>query len=121
MRTKPRFTPAALKANQAVVDLLGRIAKQKEATPAQIALAWLLAQNPWIVPIPGTTKLHRLEENLGAANVELRHEDLRDIESASSNIRIEGARYREWLQPLSGRLSGGRSFLQDRPKCGPAR
>jgi len=73
--TLPRFTPAALKANQAVVDLLDRIAKQKEATPAQIALSWLLAQNPWIVPIPGTTKLHRLEENLGAANVELKHED----------------------------------------------
>ena len=101
--TLPRFTPAALKANQAVVDLLGRIAKQKAATPAQIALAWLLAQKPWIVPIPGTTKLHRLEENLGATNVELTPEDLRDIESASSNIRVEGARYPEWLQPLSGR------------------
>jgi aryl-alcohol dehydrogenase-like predicted oxidoreductase len=101
--TLPRFTPAALKANQAVVDLLGRIAKQKGATPAQIALAWLLAQKPWIVPIPGTTKLHRLEENLGATNVELTPEDLRDIESASSNIRVEGARYPEWLQPLSGR------------------
>jgi aryl-alcohol dehydrogenase-like predicted oxidoreductase len=101
--TLPRFTPAALKANQAVVDLLGRIAKQKGATPAQIALAWLLAQKPWIVPIPGTTKLHRLEENLGATNVELTPKDLRDIESASSNIRVEGARYPEWLQPLSGR------------------
>ena len=99
----PRFSPEARKANQAVVDLLGRIAEQKKATPAQIALAWLLAQKPWIVPIPGPTKLHRLEENLGAANVELRPEDLRDIESASSNMRIEGARYPEWLQPLSGR------------------
>jgi aryl-alcohol dehydrogenase-like predicted oxidoreductase len=102
--TLPRFTPAALKANQAVVDLLGRIAKQKGATPAQIALAWLLAQKPWIVPIPGTTKLHRLEENLGATNVEPTPEDLREIESASSNISVEGARYPEWLQPLlSGR------------------
>ena len=101
--TLPRFTPAALKANQAVVDLLGRIAKQKAATPAQIALAWLLAQKPWIVPIPGTTKLHRLEENLGATDVELTPEDLRDIESASSNIKVEGARYPQWAEQTTGR------------------
>src|SRR5213595_2967945 len=87
----PRFTPEARKANQALVDLLGEVGKQKKATPAQIALAWLLAQKPWIVPIPGTTKLHRLEENLGAASVELTPDDLRDIDSASSNIRGAGA------------------------------
>jgi aryl-alcohol dehydrogenase-like predicted oxidoreductase len=99
----PRFTPEARKANQALVDLLRKIAEQKKATPAQIALAWLLAKKPWIVPIPGTTKLHRLEENLGAANVQLTPEDLRDIESASSNIKVEGARYPERLEQLTGR------------------
>jgi aryl-alcohol dehydrogenase-like predicted oxidoreductase len=99
----PRFTPEALKANQALIDLLGRIAKKKNATPAQIALAWLLAQKPWIVPIPGTTKLHRLDENLGAANIELTPDDLRDIESAASKIKVEGARYPEALEQLTGR------------------
>jgi aryl-alcohol dehydrogenase-like predicted oxidoreductase len=99
----PRFTPEARKANQAVVDLLRKIAERKKATPAQIALAWLLAKKPWIVPIPGTTKLHRLEENLGAADVELTPEDLRTIESASSNIKIEGARYPEFHEQLTGR------------------
>src|SRR5881398_1438007 len=87
--TLPRFTPEALKANQALVDLLSKFAEQKKATPAQIALAWLLAKKPWIVPIPGTTNLHRLEENLEAANVELSPEDLREIENASSNIKVE--------------------------------
>ncbi len=99
----PRFTPEALKANQALIDLLGRIAKKNNATPAQIALAWLLAQKPWIVPIPGTTKLHRLDENLGAASVELTAEDLRDIESAAAKIKVEGARYPEALEQLTGR------------------
>jgi aryl-alcohol dehydrogenase-like predicted oxidoreductase len=99
----PRFTPEARKANQALVDLLGRVAKQKQATPAQIALAWLLAQKPWIVPIPGTTKLHRLEENIGAVAIELTPDDLRDIESAASNITVQGARYPEHLQKLVGR------------------
>jgi aryl-alcohol dehydrogenase-like predicted oxidoreductase len=99
----PRFTPDARKANQAVVDLLGQIAKQKNATPAQIALAWLLAQKPWIVPIPGTTRLHRLEENLGAAEVELTPDDLRDIDSAVSKITVQGARYPEELQHMVGR------------------
>src|SRR5689334_9771411 len=99
----PRFTPEARKANQAVVDLLGRIASQKQATPAQIALAWLLAQKPWIVPIPGTTKLHRLEENLGAATVELTPEDLRQLETAASKIAVQGARYPEELQKMVGR------------------
>jgi len=99
----PRFTPEALKANQALIHLLGHIAKTKNATPAQIALAWLLAQKPWIVPIPGTTKLHRLDENLGAANVELTAKDLRDIESAASQIKVEGARYPEALEQLTGR------------------
>ncbi len=99
----PRFTPEALKANQALIDLLGQIAKKKNATPAQIALAWLLAQKPWIVPIPGTTKLHRLDENLGAASVELTAEDLRDIESAAAKIKVEGARYPEALEQLTGR------------------
>ena len=89
----PRFAPEALKANQAMVDLLGRIAAKKQATPAQIALAWLLAQKPWIVPIPGTTKLHRLEENLGAVEVELTPEDLREIDDAASEIEVQGARY----------------------------
>jgi aryl-alcohol dehydrogenase-like predicted oxidoreductase len=101
--TLPRFTPEALKANQAMVDLLGRIAQRKKATPAQIALAWLLAQKPWIVPIPGTTKLHRLEENLGAVAVELTADDLRDIESVASKITVQGARYPEKLERLTGR------------------
>jgi len=100
--TLPRFTPEALKANQAVVDLLGRIAKQKGATPAQIALAWLLAQKPWIVPIPGTTKVARLDENIGAAAVELSSQDLRDIDSAASKINVEGARYPERLEKMTG-------------------
>ena len=99
----PRFTPEARKANQALVDLLGQIAARKQATPAQIALAWLLAQKPWIVPIPGTTKLHRLEENIGAAAVELTPDDLREIESAASKITVQGARYPEHLQKLVGR------------------
>jgi aryl-alcohol dehydrogenase-like predicted oxidoreductase len=99
----PRFAPDARKANQAVVDLLGQIAARKGATPAQIALAWLLAQKPWIVPIPGTTKLHRLEENLGAADVALSDDDLRQIEAALSGIAVEGARYPEKLQALVGR------------------
>ncbi len=101
--TVPRFNPENRKANQALVDLLSKFAQQKKATPAQFALAWLLAKKPWIVPIPGTTKLHRLEENLGAANLELTPEDLRAIESASSNIKVEGARYPQWLVPMSGR------------------
>ena len=99
----PRFSPEARKANQALVDLLGPIARQKGATPAQIALAWLLAQKPWIVPIPGTTKLHRLEENIGAADVTLTAGDLRDIEDAAAAITIEGARYSDTLEQLTGR------------------
>ncbi|HXG92544.1 MAG TPA: aldo/keto reductase [Blastocatellia bacterium] len=99
----PRFTPEARKANQAVVDLLSDIARRKNATPAQIALAWLLAQKPWIVPIPGTTKLHRLEENIGAAAVELTPDDLREIDSAASKITVQGARYPENLQQMTGR------------------
>jgi aryl-alcohol dehydrogenase-like predicted oxidoreductase len=99
----PRFSPESRKANQAVVDLLGRIAQQKKATPAQIALAWLLAQKPWMVPIPGTTKVARLEENLGAVNAELTADDLREIDSAASKIKIEGARYPEHLQKMVGR------------------
>lgn len=99
----PRFTPEARKANQTLVDLLGEIAASKQATPAQIALAWLLAQKPWIVPIPGTTKLHRLEENIGAATVELTSDDLRDIDSAVSKVTVQGARYPEHLQKLVGR------------------
>ena len=91
----PRFTPEARKANQALVDLLGSIAQRKNATPAQIALAWLLAQKPWIVPIPGTTKLHRLRENVGAATVEFTSDDLREIEAAASKIAVQGARYPE--------------------------
>ena len=98
----PRFTPEARKANQALVDLLGKIAEQKNATPAQIALAWLLAQKPWIVPIPGTTKLSRLEENIGAAAVELTPDDLREIESAASKITVQGARYPEELERRTG-------------------
>jgi aryl-alcohol dehydrogenase-like predicted oxidoreductase len=99
----PRFSPEARKANQTVVDLLGKIAKQKGATPAQIAIAWLLAQKPWIVPIPGTTKLHRLEENIAAAAVELTAGDISDIDSAVSKIAVQGARYPEHLQQLVGR------------------
>jgi aryl-alcohol dehydrogenase-like predicted oxidoreductase len=99
----PRFTPEARKANQVVVDLLGQIAARKQATPAQIAIVWLLAQRPWIVPIPGTTKLHRLEENVGAAAVELTADDLRVIDSAVSKIAVQGARYPEHLQQLVGR------------------
>jgi aryl-alcohol dehydrogenase-like predicted oxidoreductase len=101
--TLPRFTPEARKANQALVDLLGKIAQRKKATPAQIALAWLLAQKPWIVPIPGTTKLHRLDENIGAAAVELTSDDLREIETASSKIKVEGARYPEAIERMTGR------------------
>jgi aryl-alcohol dehydrogenase-like predicted oxidoreductase len=101
--TLPRFTPEARKANQALVDLLGEIAKRKKATPAQIALAWLLAQKPWIVPIPGTTKLHRLDENIGAASIELSLDDLRDIEDAASKIKVQGARYPEKLEQMTGR------------------
>jgi aryl-alcohol dehydrogenase-like predicted oxidoreductase len=99
----PRFTPEAWKANQAVVDLLGQIAERKKATPAQIALAWLLAQKPWIVPIPGTTKLHRLDENIGAVTVELTPDDLREIDNTASKIKVQGARYPEALEKLTGR------------------
>ncbi len=99
----PRFTPEAMRANRALVDLLGSIAHRKEATPAQIALAWLLAQKRWIVPIPGTTKLPRLEENIGAAAVELTPEDLRDIDTAAAKIPVEGARYPEHIERMSGR------------------
>jgi len=99
----PRFTPEARKANQALVDLLGKIGEQKKATPAQIALAWLLAQKPWIVPIPGTTKLHRLDENIGAVAVELTVDDLRNIDSAASKITVQGTRYPENLEQLTGR------------------
>jgi len=99
----PRFTAENRKANQALVDMLGRFAQQKKATPAQIALAWLLAQKPWIVPIPGTTKLHRLEENIGAVNVELSPDDLRELDTAASKIPVQGARYPEELQKLVGR------------------
>jgi len=99
----PRFTPEARKANQALVDLLSKVAERKKATPAQLALAWLLAQYPWIVPIPGTTKLHRLEENLGAVSIHLTPDDLREINSASSKIKVEGARYPERLEQLTGR------------------
>ena len=101
--TLPRFTPEARKANQALVDLLAQIGKRKKATPAQIALAWLLAQKPWIVPIPGTTKLHRLIENTGAASVELTSDDLRDIDRAAAKITVQGARYPEKLEKLTGR------------------
>jgi aryl-alcohol dehydrogenase-like predicted oxidoreductase len=100
--TLPRFTPEALKTNQALIELLGRIAKRKNATPAQIALAWLLAQKPWIVPIPGTTKLSRLEENIGAVSIRLTPEDLRDIDAAASKITVEGARYPERLERMTG-------------------
>jgi len=100
--TLPRFTPEALKANQALIDLLTGIGKRKNATPAQIALAWLLAQKPWMVPIPGTTKLHRLEENIGAVSVELTPDDLRDIEQAAAEITVQGARYPEKLERMTG-------------------
>ena len=100
--TLPRFTPEALKANQALIDLLGSIGKRKKATPAQIALAWLLAQKPWIVPIPGTTKLNRLEENIGAVAVDLTADDLREIDAAASKIKVEGARDPERLEKMTG-------------------
>ena len=99
----PRFTAEARKANQTVVDLLGKISERRKATPAQIALAWLLAQKPWIVPIPGTTKLHRLEENLRAAAIVLTADDLREIDSAASKIQVQGARYPEHLEKMTGR------------------
>jgi len=101
--TLPRFTPEALKANRALVDLLGTIAKKKGATPAQVALAWLLAQKPWMVPIPGTTRLDRLEENLGAANLELTADDLLEIDTTASKIAVQGARYPEHIEQLTGR------------------
>jgi aryl-alcohol dehydrogenase-like predicted oxidoreductase len=101
--TLPRFTPEARKANQALVDLLGRIGALKKATPAQIALAWLLAQKPWIVPIPGTTKLHRFEENIAALNVPLTTDDVREIDRAASQIDVQGERYAEALEQLTGR------------------
>lgn len=99
----PRFTPDARRSNQALVELLGRIAKRRKATPAQIALAWLLAQKPWIVPIPGTTKLHRLDENIGAVSVELTPDDLREIDRAASEIKVKGARYTEQMEQMTGR------------------
>lgn len=102
-RTLPRFTPEALKANQALIDLLGSIAEQKQATSAQIAIAWLLVQKPWIVPIPGTTKLHRLDENIKAVSVELTSTDLRNIDDAASKIAVQGARYPEKLEQMTGR------------------
>jgi aryl-alcohol dehydrogenase-like predicted oxidoreductase len=101
--TLPRFTPEAMRANQALVDLLEKIGQRKKATPAQIALAWLLAQKPWIVPIPGTTKLHRLDENIGAAAVALTSDDLHEIDSAASKITVQGARYPEKLEKMTGR------------------
>ena len=101
--TLPRFTPEALKANQALIDLLGSIGERKKATPAQISLAWLLAQKPWIAPIPGTTKLQRLDENIGAVSVELTPDDLRDINDAASKITVQGARYPEKLEQMTGR------------------
>jgi aryl-alcohol dehydrogenase-like predicted oxidoreductase len=100
--TIPRFSPEARRANQALVDLLARIGRKKGATPAQIALAWLLAQKPWIVPIPGTTKLHRLEENIGAASVDLTPDDLREIDEAASRIEVRGARYAEAAERMTG-------------------
>ena len=100
--TIPRFTPEARKANHALVDLIAEIAERKKATPAQIALAWLLAQKPWIAPIPGTTKLERLKENIGAASIELTPDDLREIESAASQITVQGARYPEHLERMTG-------------------
>ncbi len=99
----PRFTPEARKANQAIVDLIGKVAERKKATPAQIALAWVLAQKPWIIPIPGTTKLHRLQENNGAVEVELTPDDLREIDNATAQITVQGARYPEAMQRMVGR------------------
>jgi len=99
----PRFTEEARKVNQELINLLGRIAEKKKATPAQIALAWILAQKDWMVPIPGTTKLHRLDENLGAAKIELTSEDLQEIEESSSKIKVLGARYPEHIANLTGR------------------
>jgi aryl-alcohol dehydrogenase-like predicted oxidoreductase len=101
--TLPRFTPEALKTNQALINLLGSIAAQKQATPAQIAIAWLLAQKPWIVPIPGTTKLHRLEENIGAVSVELTPDDLREIDDTAAKIAVQGDRYPAQLEQMTGR------------------
>ena len=101
--TVPRFTPEARQANLALVELLGRVAERKKATPAQIALAWLLAQKPWIVPIPGTRKLERLDENVGAAAIEMTPDDLRHIESAAAKITVQGARYPEALDKMTGR------------------
>ncbi len=101
--TLPRFTPEARKANQALLDLLRRVAARKQATPAQVALAWLLARKPWIVPIPGTTKAHRLEENLGAAAIQLTPDDLRDVDRAAAEIAVQGARYPEHLERMTGR------------------
>ena len=101
--TLPRFTPEALKANQALINLIGSIAERKKATPAQIALAWVLAQKPWMVPIPGTTKLHRLDENIGAISLALTPDDLGDIESAAAKITVQGARYPEKLEQMTGR------------------
>src|SRR5579864_444884 len=101
--TLPQFTPEALETNQALIDLLGKIAQRKKATPAQIALAWLLAQKPWIVPIPGTTKLKRLEENIGAVDVDLTPDDLREIDEAASQIDVQGDRYPEKLEAMTGR------------------
>ncbi len=102
MPTFPDLPPEAMQANQALIDLLTKVAQEKDATPAQIALAWLLAQKPWIVPIPGTTKLHRLEENLGSVNIELTKQDLSDIEFAAAAIKIEGTRYPEQLEKMTG-------------------
>jgi aryl-alcohol dehydrogenase-like predicted oxidoreductase len=101
--TVPRFSPENRKANQVLIDLLNRVAQEKSATPAQIALAWLLAQKPWIVPIPGTTKLHRLEENIGAVDVALTSDDLQQIEEAAAKITVQGARYSEQHEQLTGR------------------
>ena len=101
--TVPRFSEENRKANQALVDVIGKFAEQKKVTPAQVALAWLLAQKPWIVPIPGTTKPHRLRENIGAASVQLTPEDLHELESAASKIAVQGARYPDHLQKLVGR------------------
>jgi len=101
--TLPRFTPEARKANQGMVDLLTRIAQEKNVTPAQIALAWILAQKPWMVPIPGTTKLHRLEENIGAVNVQLTAEDLREIKEAASQIEVQGDRYPQHIEAMTDR------------------
>ena len=102
-KSLPRFSPEAMKANQALVDLLASIAKSKNATPAQIALAWVLAQKPWIVPIPGTTKMHRLEENLAAASIKLSQQDLKEIDDAASKIHVQGERYPEHLKAMTGR------------------